>query len=127
VSEHTSEPVAVPEVETLVEWLDRWLDTGIPDRFISAATRLVVEHEGWLHRKDFVTRCVELDPSDRTAVVRWREVRRFLDEGVRGSSSEFAVLEFGWWLATDRLSLSGLGSWGRHAFARAFAGAMRIG
>lgn len=71
------------------------------DRAFSSAVELIVEHDVWLHRNDFVGRCITVitDPDvlgdgDPVALIEWVEVRLALETGdLVGSSSEIAMLK----------------------------------
>ncbi|MEV2276173.1 hypothetical protein AB0I72_11345 [Nocardiopsis sp. NPDC049922] len=84
---------------TLIEGLRAWADGFAADR---AAVELLITHGAWLSRADFLTRCVDIvpteeliDPDTPVAIIDWERVIRYLEGwegGLPASSSEVAVL-----------------------------------
>ncbi|QUX27896.1 hypothetical protein KGD83_21835 [Nocardiopsis akebiae] len=80
----------------LVQSLRNWADGFAADR---AAVELLIAHESWLARRDFLDRCVDIVPSEElsdptrpVAIIDWEETVRALADALPASSSEVAVL-----------------------------------
>ncbi|WP_304452655.1 hypothetical protein [Nocardiopsis sp. YSL2] len=81
----------------LTEGLRNWADGFATDR---AAVELLITHQSWLTRADFLTTCVELLPTEELfapdrpiAVIDWETVTGFLTEGgLPAASSDVAIL-----------------------------------
>lgn len=78
------------------------------DNHRAAAEGLLIEHDFWLRRPDFRD-CVLYDDEDDTALIRWGQVRDFLDTCPRASTSELAILDVACALGEDRFQLTAMG------------------
>jgi len=96
------------ESTTLPAELLDWASEQQPHR--RAAVGLLVEHEHWLHRRDFIdSEAVYQDPDG--AYLRFTRARELFDQGAFDacSSSERAVLDLAIALGEDRYRIAGLG------------------
>ncbi|RKS10008.1 hypothetical protein DFP74_5754 [Nocardiopsis sp. Huas11] len=80
----------------LIEGLRNWADGFSADR---AAVELLITHESWLVRPDFLDRCVTempveelFDPARPIAIIDWDETFRAVVDGLPASSSMVAIL-----------------------------------
>ena len=107
------------DLEPLLAGLRAW--TRHHDPHVRAAVELLIEHEFWLRRRDFLRTCVHRDGQE--AWIGWREAREFTDVGPRASTSELAILDLAIALGENRYRLSIMGDvhsrWIATAVARA--------
>ena len=91
-------PAALP----MHELITRLRAVGGQDRHRLAAMELLVEHDFWLRRRDFVNGCVRIDARGG-AWIDWRQARSELDqdEFEPCSSTQHAVLDFAIALGQD--------------------------
>ena len=108
--------------ERTTNGLRTWL--ALQPAWIGAAAELLIWHESWLRRQDFLTDVTWYAPDDGGVVgIRWSKVEAFLEPGPRASSSQLSVLRAVLDLGTDRYGIGGLGHSHRQALADAFAAA----
>lgn len=112
-----SEQSTMPDLEELVTRLRAW--TQGHDPHVRAAVNLLIWHEYWLRRRDFVRAAVIAAP--REAWIRWDAARDFAEAGPRSSTSELAVLNFAIALGSDQYRFNHMG----HAHAEAIVTAVR--
>jgi hypothetical protein len=95
--------VGVP-VEELVRRLRRWTSGNEPH--VRAAVELLIRHDFWLRRPDFVSEV--LYGSDHTVFVDWRRARHELTYNAFASASttQEAILDLAVALGEDRFRLS---------------------
>lgn len=105
--------------DPIVTGLRAW--TGHHDAHVRAAAELLIDHDFWLRRRDFLRACVHRD--GREAWIDWREARAFTDAGPRASTSELAILDLAVALGENHYRLSTMGhahsQWISTAMARA--------
>jgi hypothetical protein len=77
--------------DQLAELLRQWAAGSCGDE---AAVELLIAHDTWLHRDDFVVACVDYDHDGTHPVawVDWHAVVPWIDDGTRCSASEARVL-----------------------------------
>lgn len=90
---------------------------------VSAAVELLVWHEHWLHRPDFLGICVDTD-IDGITWINWTKARAAHDAGLRGSTSELAVLDFAIALGEDRYRFNIMGDAHSKAIVQAITNAL---
>lgn len=80
----------------LIEGLRNWADGFSADR---AAVELLITHESWLTRPDFLSRCVDtipaeelIDPARPVSIIDWEETVRALADGLPAASSMTGIL-----------------------------------
>lgn len=105
--------------DPLVAALRNW--TRGHDAHVSAAVELLIDHEMWLRRADFIRAAVRKHGSEAWIV--WPDARAFVSAGARASTSEMAVLDLAVALGENRYRLSIMGHvhsrWIAQAVARA--------
>jgi len=118
------------EFDTLVAALRQWARDRDSQQ-VTAAVELLIWHEHWLRRKDFVTRCIRTIGG--ATVIRWANAREFSDwvteggsDAPRASTSEAAILDLAVALGEDRFRLANFGTAHRQAVARAVAAAVGL-
>lgn len=84
----------------------RWAATG--SRGVQAVVTLLVEHDTWLRRADFLAAATFVDVDENMLAIRWRDAATFVADA-RGSSFELAMLELAIALGTDRYRLGQAG------------------
>lgn len=94
------------------------------DAHVRAAVELLIWHESWLRRPDFVTDCVRVYGSG--TVISWSNARRFFASGPQGSTSALALLDLAVALGENRYRLDVFGHSHRRAVAEAFAAAVGL-
>src|SRR5262249_5799375 len=104
--------------DALVAGLRAWIRHH--DSHVRAAAELLIEHDFWLRRPDFIQACVRR--SSREAWIDWTQAREFIDAGAV-ASSEMAVLDLATALGENgsRLSIMGAANSGLIATAVARA------
>lgn len=108
-------------VSSQVAALRKW--AGGHSSHVSAAVGLLAWHETWLRRKDFLDRCVDTDV-DGIPWINWTKAREAYDAGLRGSTTELAVLDFAIDLGRDRYKFSQMGHAHSEALVRAVTNAL---
>ena len=78
------------------------------DPHVRAAVDLLIEHDFWLRRPDFVRACVHR--SSREVWIDWAQARKLVNAGSVASSSEMAVLDLATALGENRYCLSIMGA-----------------
>ena len=109
-------------VDAIVAGLRIW--TRSHDLHVRAAVELLIEHECWLRRPDFVRACVH--SGRREAWIDWTAARKFINEGAVASSSEMAVLDLATALGENRRGLSIMGAANSQLIATAVARAVGV-
>lgn len=90
---------------------------------VEAAVELLIWHDYWIRRADFVKACVRTY-EDR-AVIRWGQAREFAAASPLCSTTQLNVLRFAVALGSDEFGLSKMG--GAHASAIGRAMAIALG
>lgn len=107
------------------ELADRlWYGTSHQSAHRRAAVNLLIEHQHWLTRGDFVDMAVHDDTTGGEATVLWDNAADFLDERPRASTSELAVLHTACVLGQDTLQFGVMGRGHRAMLRRAFDAAL---
>ena len=106
--------------DAIVAGLRAW--TRHHDLHVHAAVELLIEHDFWLRRPDFVRACIHR--SGREAWIDWAAARRFVNAGAVASSSEMAVLDLATALGENRYRLSIMGAANSRLIATAVARAV---
>lgn len=109
--------------EDLVKSLRKW--TATQDAPVRAAVELLIDHDHWLLRKDFIKSCVVTSQGVKRIV--WSTVGQMLkgSEFV-ASSSQLVVLDVAVLLAQDGLGLVRLDRTNRQLVAWAVADSMAV-
>ncbi|GAA1983518.1 hypothetical protein [Amycolatopsis minnesotensis] len=102
----TTDATALP-LEDLHDELRRWSATHSPG--VRAAVELLIEHDRWLRHEDFRARAVKRIDYEEMVVISWPVAQDMLDDGLRASTSELAVLDFALALAQDRFRWASMG------------------
>ena len=105
------------DFDTTVRALRRW--THNHDLHVRAAVELVIEHDFWLRRPDFLRACVHRDGGQ--AWIDWQAARAFTDAGPGASTSQLAILDLAVALGENRYRLSIMGAANSRAIAQAVA------
>lgn len=93
------------------------------DRICSAAVELLIWHQTWLRRQDFLSACT--DPSEDMVRIGWDDAKRFADQaGLRGSTHEITMLRLAVAIGSDEYRLAGKGHQNGAAIMRAVAAAL---
>jgi hypothetical protein len=92
------------------------------DAHVRAAAELLIEHDFWLRRPDFVRACVHR--GGREAWIDWTAAREFITAGAVASSSEMAILDLAIALGENRYRLSIMGAVNSRLIATAVARAV---
>jgi hypothetical protein len=113
------------DLDQLTARLRRW--TATQDNHRRAAVELLIWHEYWLRRPDFMEACVRTHPeNEAVSYIKFGKAREFAILGPQCSTSAFTVLNLAITLGLDELRLLGLGTAHRHAAAQAFAAALGV-
>jgi len=108
------------DFESTVAGLRAWAKG---DRIATAATELLIWHETWLRRADFIAACT--DSFDEMTAVRWEAARKFAArKNLRGSTHEVTMLQLAVAVGSDEYRLAGKGRANAAAIMRALAMAM---
>jgi hypothetical protein len=123
MTSHTS--TRLPAEEPIAR-LRRW--TAHHDPHVTAAVELLISHDRWLRRRDFLTAAVHVDHDDRSAWICFREAREAFDAGLfdRASTTEHAVLDLAIALGTDQYRLSAMGDANSRDIAAAVTAAVGL-
>jgi hypothetical protein len=108
------------DFDTLVRLLRRW--THNHDPHVREAVELLIWHEMWLRRADFLQACIER--GGREAWINWRQARAFVDAGSTASTSEMAVLDLAVAIGENRYKFSIMGPAHSRMIAQAVARAL---
>jgi hypothetical protein len=93
------------------------------DRICSAAVELLIWHQTWIRRADFIAACT--DSGDGMTAIRWDRAQAFADrDGLRGSTHEITQLRLAVAIGSDEYRLAGKGRANAEAIMRAFAAAL---
>lgn len=92
------------------------------DLHVRAAVELLIGHDAWLRRADFIRACVNRE--GREAWIDWAAARRYVESGPGGSASELAVLDLAVALGENRYRLSIMGQANARLIAAAVARAV---
>jgi hypothetical protein len=107
----------------LVTGLRLWTEGCDPH--VRAAVELLIEHDRWLDRADFVAAAVLGDEVDGIPWIRWDDAEQALPTLARAASStEVAILRLACDLAQDRYRLSQMGAANSAAVVRAITAAV---
>jgi hypothetical protein len=112
--------VSTPTFPDVVRGLRSWTRTH--DHHVRAAVELLIRHESWPRRKEFLDACVRgASDHDGTLYIDWSAARRDFDAGEfdRASSTELAVLDFAISLGENRYLFSQMGYGNSKLLARA--------
>ena len=116
--------------DTLAAGLRRW--TATHDPHVRAAVELLIWHEYWLRRSDFIRACIKWDgtcgtePGRGVAWITWVSAREFADSHPRASTSESAVLDLAVAIGSDQYKLNQMGDAHAQAIVKAFADARQV-
>jgi hypothetical protein len=118
---------AARTVPQLQARLRRW--TFGHDPHVRAAVELLITHDVWLRRRDFLTAAVHDDDADNDAWISFRDAREAFDARHfrRASTTELAVLDLAIALGEDRYRLPRMGPANSRAIANAVAAALDLG
>jgi hypothetical protein len=109
----------------VVAGLHRWIDGH--DAHVQAAVWLLLAHEVWPRRAEFVAACVNRS-TDGIYWVNWAAARTAFDRGdfhrAGRSSTELAVLDLAIALGSDRFRFSAMGTANARTVATAVAHAV---
>lgn len=106
----------------LITGLRTW--TRNHDDHVRAAVELLIGHDCWLRRPDFIRAAIKRD--GREAWIDWRQARAFADAGPVASSSEMAILDLAVALGGNRYRLSIMGPANSRLITTAVARAVRM-
>jgi len=109
-------------LEALVAGLRAW--TRGHDAHVRAAVELLIWHEFWLRRQDFIRAAVVR--RGKEAWIDWDVAREFADGKPGASTSELAILDLAVALGENRYRLSIMGSAHSRAIADAVAQAAGV-
>lgn len=88
-----------------------------------AAAELLIEHDFWLRRADFLEFATRYHAGEQMLAIRWSDAAEFAEQ-VAGSSTAIAVLELAAAIGSDRYRLASMGDANAAAIARAVAAAV---
>lgn len=109
------------DFDALAAGLRAWADG---DRIATAAVELLISHQTWLYRQDFITACT--DSGDGMTRIWWDRARVFAESAeVPASTTEIAVLRLAVAIGADDYRLASMGRANKDAIMRAFAAALR--
>ena len=101
----------MPEFEELAAGLRAWSEG---DRIATAATELLITHETWLRRRDFLAACADVNEAgeDGPAMtrIRWGDALEFAGGNPRASTTELAVLRLAVAIGSDEYRLASMGT-----------------
>jgi hypothetical protein len=106
--------------DAIVTGLRAW--TRHHDSHVRAAVELLIEHDFWLRRPDFVRACVHR--SSREAWIDWAQARQFTGAGAVASSSQMAIPGLAAALGENRYRLPVMGAANSALIATAVARAV---
>jgi hypothetical protein len=112
----------VSDLEKIAAGLRAWAEG---DWIAMAAVDLLISHETWLRRRDFLTACADVH-EDMTRI-RWDDARAFADTSPPSSTTELAMLRLAVAIGSDDYRLASMGRANTDAIMRAFGIALRIG
>lgn len=101
--------------------LRKWATGHSPH--VLAAVDLLDEHGTWFRRQDFTGQCVDSD-DDGITWINWTKAREAYEAGLRGSSTELAVLDFAIALGQDRYRFSQMGNANSRSLVEAVTAAL---
>jgi hypothetical protein len=108
----------VTSFEEITAGLRAW---AAGDRLNTAAVELLITHETWLRRRDFLDACI--DPSEDMARIGWDDARRFEPDSL-ASTTERAVLRLAIAIGSDDYRLAAMGRANSEAIVQAFTTAL---
>lgn len=110
--------------KTLTADLLTWGKSHSPH--VLAAVKLLIDHDYWLRRADFIKAAVQ--PASDGSYIVWRKAREAFDAGTfnRSSTSELAVLDFAIALGEDRFHLGNMGRHNSRLLVDALAAALDV-
>lgn len=110
----------MPDFDELAAGLRAWAEG---DQICSAAVELLIWHETWIRRADFIAACT--DSFDGMTAILWDKAEKFAKRpALRGSTHEITMLQIAVAIGADRYRLAGKGRAGAAAIMRAFAAAL---
>jgi hypothetical protein len=111
-------------LSTLIEELRSWVATNDPH--VRAAVELIIEHDVWLRRPEFLSTAVPHAADGH--FISWRAARENFDAGTYScaSSTELAVLDLAIDLGADRYRLSRMGDYNSTLIRRTVSRALPI-
>jgi hypothetical protein len=92
------------------------------DRIATAAVELLISHETWLRRGDFIPACT--DSGDGMTRPDWDAAKAFIGAGPPCSTTELAVLKIAVAIGSDDYRLASMGRANSKAITDAFATAL---
>ena len=95
------------------------------DEHTKAAVELLINHDYWLRRRDFIDTAV-LGIEEGGAYIAWSKAREAYDRGDfdRASTTELSVLDLAIAIGEDRYKFTSLGSYNRQIVVDAIATAL---
>jgi len=111
------------ETDDLIAGLREWIKDHDPH--VRAAVELLIWHDFWLRRRDFIDACIR-PAIDVPAWIDWDAAREFSDSRPGASSSQVAILDLAVALGENRYRLSIMGSAHSQAVAEAVSRAVGI-
>ena len=115
-------PAGPDRQHALAARLRAW--TRSHDPHVRAAVELLIDHDCWLRRGDFIRACVRSGGGDTW--IDWRAARAFADAGTAASTSEMAILDLAVALGENRYRLSIMGTANARMIAAAVARATGV-
>lgn len=108
------------DYDKLIAGLRKW--TKDHDGHVRGAVELLIWHEHWLRRADFIAEVVQWG-DDGSAWIPWEKARKFMRNRA-GSSSQMAILDLAVALGSNQYRLSQMGDAHAEAIVRAVATAL---
>ena len=90
-----------------------------------AAVELLIWHEHWLRRSDFLKACTF--KGRELTNIKWGDARAFVDAGPQASTSQLAILDLAVALGEDRYKLASMGAAHSRSIANAMSAACGLG
>lgn len=112
------------DFEEIAAGLRAWAEG---DQVNTAAVELIIWHETWIRRRDFLAAAADVYEADEDGPamsrIRWDDARAFADGTPRCSTSELGILRLAIAIGAGDFALSGFGRVHRRKAAEAFAAA----
>lgn len=109
------------DFDELVAGLRAWAEG---DWIAKAATELLISHETWIRRRDFIDACT--GSGEGMTRILWDDARKFANRrSLRASTTEQAVLRLAVAIGSDEYRLASMGRANAQAIVKAFATALR--
>jgi hypothetical protein len=94
------------------------------DRIATAAVELLIWHQTWIRRQDFISACT--DSGDGMTRINWDDAKALAESpGVRASTHELTMLRLAVAIGSDEYRLAGKGHANGAAIMRALATALK--